>query len=127
MRALLVVALLGLFFASPVRGDHPTPADSDVPCGIILVGTTAGVPDALGAFNIVIRDLSHNPVADANVYIDFGNCTPDIRVSMDQPFPPGSSVSCTAGRMIIGAKTDANGTIIYRLVGSANHHASGDP
>ena len=125
--ALFVSALLAIAF-------HSTSAraqciqhfvESTVPCGITLVGTTGGVADPRGEFIVVIRDLASNPMPNCEVAIDFGDCEPDIRIAPNQPHP-GLRVECdTNGTRVIGT-TDANGTIVFRIVGAASA-ASGGP
>ena len=97
--------------------------NSDVPCGITLVGTSGGVADAHGEFTIVLRDLANNPAASCEVMIDFGGCDPDIRISMNQPHP-GIRVECDANGARVLATTDANGRITMRIVGAATPGAS---
>ena len=101
-------------------------SNSDVPCGITLVGTALGVADARGAFTIVLRDLANNPAANCEVMIDFGACEPDIRISMNQPHP-GVRAECDASGARILATTDANGTVDIRIVGAASARPGGPP
>ncbi len=107
---------------------QPGSDDSDVPCGIVLVGTTGGVPDARGEFLVVIRDLAQNPVEGCEVSIDFQRCF-DVQVSLDQPWP-GLSVECVAGAppyAIVRGTTDAEGRVYFRIVGGARNTGAGTP
>ena len=137
MRAFVIISSLALasqvFDGVSALAECPAPglgvpcsADSDIPCGIRLVGTTSGVPDQRGEFQIVLRDLAHNPIPDADVSIDFGACATDIRIAASQP-TSGVTVDCSTGVPVVHATTDANGIVRIRLVGGANHHASHDP
>lgn len=123
--ALIFCALLGTLLVSPqVRAECPGMggvANSDIPCGITLVGTTGGIADPLGEFTIVLRDLAFNPAPGCEVMIHFGACDPDIRISMNQPHP-GLRVECDGARVY--ATTDANGPIRARIVGAATPGAT---
>jgi len=118
-----VVAALGIMLSSALAhaecpgGNDPTA--SEVPCGITLVGTTGGIADPRGQFRIVVRDLANNPVPNCEVMIDFGACKPDIRIATHQPHQ-GLRVECDANGARVFATTDANGTIVARIVGAAS-------
>ena len=131
-RPALILATLLAGHASPACADclfgPPGGDDSDVPCGITLVGTHSGVPDPRGEFLVIIRDLAQNPVEGCEVSIDFQRCF-DTQVSLDQPWP-GLSVECVAGApsyAIVRGTTDANGTVVFRIVGGARNTGSGRP
>ena len=93
--------------------------DSQVPCGIVLVGATAGIADARGEFIVVVYNLAHEPVPDCEVMIDFRACRPDIRIATVQPHP-GLRVECDANGARVLATTDQNGTAVFRIVGAAS-------
>ncbi len=97
-----------------------------IPCGLTLVGTGGGIVDPRGEFMILIRDLANNPAANCEVMIDFGACEPDIRISMNQPYP-GIRAECDATGARIIATTDANGSITARIVGAASPGAAAAP
>lgn len=102
----------------------PSAPDSDIPCGLMLVGTTEGVADPRGAFTIVVRDLAHNPISGSSVVIDFDACEIDIRVCSVQPFA-GVSAECASGPVgEVSAITDGTGTVTMRIVGSGRHSVS---
>ena len=69
LRKAMLFACAGVLAASTAMAAVPSPADSDIPCGINLVGTTGGVADAHGEVTIVIRDLSHNPIPGSAVVL----------------------------------------------------------
>lgn len=105
----------------------PSPDDSDVPCGINLVGTTGGVADSKGEFTIVVRDLAQNPIAGSSVVISFDACEIDIRVCSVQPFS-GVVADCLSGPVgEISAVTDGAGTVVLRVVGGARNSGGGAP
>jgi hypothetical protein len=102
-------------------------SDSDIPCGINLVGTHNGVADPRGQFTITIRDLAHNTIPDCEVTIDFGACS-DIRIATVQS--PGITMECLANpspHAVVHATTDANGVVRISIVGFANNTAAHSP
>ncbi len=125
--ALFFCALLGAVLVSAeVRAECPGSGgvpNSDIPCGITLVGTTGGIADPLGQFTIVLRDLAFNPAPNCEVMIDFGACDPDIRISLTQPHP-GLRVECDANGARVYGTTDANGVLNARIVGAATPGAT---
>jgi len=105
----------------------PSAADSDVPCGITLVGSTAGVADPRGQFTITVRDLAHNPVAGSSVVINFNACTPDIRLCSTQ-LAAGVTADCSGAVGSVSAVTNGNGQVVMKIIGGANNcsgHAPG--
>ncbi len=70
--AILIAAWPAVVHADPAK--LPSPENSDVPCGINLVGTRDGVADPRGEFTIVLRDLVGTPVYGCTVSIDFCAC-----------------------------------------------------
>ena len=94
----------------------PSPADSDAPCQIDLVGTNvSGVPDSHGEVTITIRDLAHNPLPGSFVVLDFNGCAPSHRVSSVQS--GGLTVSCSGPVGTVQGTTDASGQITLRVAG----------
>ena len=122
MQRSLVVLVVLCLASGRALAKVPSPADSDVPCQINLVGSTSGVPDARGQFTIVARDLAHNPLAGCSLAMDFSACGPDIRVGSVK-MVAGSAAQCLGG--LIYAVTDANGQATLVLTGSADNLASG--
>ena len=55
---LLLAGLLLACDAKPALGDPPDPAPYSIPCGIVLVGTTAGAADVRGEFHVGVWDLA---------------------------------------------------------------------
>jgi hypothetical protein len=106
-------------------------SDSDVPCGINLVGTHSGIADPRGAFTIVVRDIAHNPVVGCEVTIDFGACS-DLRIATVQT-SPGVTVECVSTpahpfpHALIHATTDAMGAVHMSIIGSATNTAAHTP
>lgn len=124
------IVAAGVSHAAECQGVGGSFPDSDVPCGIVLVGTHAGVADPRGTFLVTIRDLGHNPVADCEVTLDFSGCS-DLRIGTVQP-DPGTLLQCvptpehpTPGALV-SKRTDASGNATFRVVGSASHTMSGE-
>jgi hypothetical protein len=126
LRKAMLLACTGVLAASSAMAAVPSPADSDVPCGFNLVGTTGGVADPRGQFTIIVRDLAQNPIPGSSVVIDFNACTPDIRVCSVQP-AGGVTADCSGAVGEINVVTDGAGTVVLRIVGGANNIASGTP
>jgi len=112
------------FTASSAGASPIDPTTSSVPCGINLVGATAGIADALGQFTIVLRDLAGNPRAGVVVTIDLSGCTPDLRLCSAQS-AAGVSVDCTA--RVIHAQTGGDGQVTLRILSGANNVAGHAP
>lgn len=127
LRKAMLLACGGVLAASSAMAAVPSPADSDVPCGLNLIGTTGGVADVRGEFSIVVRDLAHNAIAGSSVVISFDACEIDIRVCSVQPVA-GTTADCASGAVgEISAVTDGTGTVTLRIVGGARNTSSGSP
>jgi len=120
LRKAMLLACSGVLAASSAMAAVPSPADSSVPCGLNLVGSTGGVADVRGDLTIIIRDLALTPIAGSSVVINFNACTPDIRVCSVQP-AAGVTASCPGTVGEISGVTDGSGTIVLRIVGGANN------
>jgi len=112
-------ALLLPAIAAAEPAKLPNPEACVIPCGICLVGTTAGVDDARGAFSITIRDFANNPVAGSSVLIDFSGCAPDIHVCSVQTGAAG--VNCSLGPGFVYGVTDMTGMTTMCIVGGAHN------
>jgi len=126
LRKAMLFACTGVLAASSAMAAVPSPADSDVPCGLNLIGTTGGVADSRGQFTVVVRDLAHNPIAGSSVVIDFNACNVDIRVCSVQPVA-GVTADCSGAVGSISAVTDGSGSVVLRIVGGARNTAFGTP
>lgn len=70
--AFLCVALL--LSACAAWASVPSLANSTVPTGIQLVGSTGGTPDAKGEAVVIVRDAGNNNLPGVTVYLEFENC-----------------------------------------------------
>jgi hypothetical protein len=126
LRKAMLLGCAGVLAASSAMASVPSPADSDVPCGLNLVGTAGGVADSRGQFTIVVRDLAHNPIGGSSVVIDFNACAADIRVCSVQPVA-GVTADCSGAVGQISAVTDGTGSVVLRIVGGARNLAAHTP
>jgi hypothetical protein len=127
LRKATLLACCLVFASSNALAAVPSPADSTIPCGINLVGTTGGVADAQGMFTIVVRDLAQNPIAGSSVVIDFDACTPDIQICSVQPVSGVTADCLTEGVGEVTAVTDGSGTVMISIVGGANNTFTNAP
>ncbi len=123
LRKAMLFGCMGVMAASSAMASVPSPADSDVPCGLNLVGSTGGVADSHGQFTITVRDLAHNPIAGSSVVIDFSACSADIRVCSVQPVA-GVSADCSGAVGSISSVSDGAGSVVLRVVGGARNTAA---
>jgi hypothetical protein len=97
------------------------PASSTVPCGITLVGLDShGNPDPAGTFTITIRAATFEPIAGAQVTLDFTAC-PDVSICSAQ-VSTGFLVQCSPTSRTIHAVTDPNGQVTFSIVGGGTGH-----
>jgi len=125
LRKAMLFACCGVLAASYAMAAIPSPADSDIPCGINLVTTVSGAadPHPFGTVTIVVRDVAQNPIPGSSVVIDFDACVgpssaSDIRLCSAQPHP-GVTATCTSPVGEISAVTDGSGSVVLRVVGAS--------
>jgi hypothetical protein len=80
------------------------------------VGSRGGLPDVLGTFTIVARNLSGNPLKGASIVVDLSGCT-DLEICGDQ-LDANATVSCAA--KTVRKFTDANGAVTFIILGHSN-------
>ena len=109
---LVVVACLGIG-AGPARA-VPSAANSTIPSHVLMVGRSGALADTgLGAFTVVVRDFSNNPIAGATVEFRVLNCE-GARLAAD-PLQPGVTARCATHGFT--AVTGGNGTVRMCVVG----------
>jgi len=117
VRNLLVsscLAALTFAITPPARGDVSSPANSTTPHCISVVGHDAsGVPDPIGEFTVINRDLANQTIKNALIVVDFSDC-PELRLCADQ-HQPGVIVDCS--NRSVRRFTDANGRATFRVAG----------
>ncbi len=116
VRKAMLLSVLGLLVAGAAFASVPNPANSTIPLGITLVGTTGGVADAVGQFTVTVRDFGNNLIPNSSVIIDVSANTPDIKIQSTQPFA-GLTTDCTT--KTVRALTNASGVATFRVVGSS--------
>jgi hypothetical protein len=127
LRKAMLLACGGVVVASGAMASVPSPANSTIPNGIILVGVTGGVVDVRGEFTIIVRDLANSPIEGSSVVLSFDECEIDIRVATTQPHP-GVSVDCLSGPVgEVSGVTDGSGSVTMRVVGGARNVGGNTP
>jgi len=110
----------GMLVAASAFAGVPSPGNSDLPAPAFftVVGHATGVPDALGTFSIVIRDLANNPINSSSVVLDFSAAS-DLVPASDQLDGGASTVNCVA--KTVRKFTDVTGTVTFTVVGASNN------
>jgi len=116
VRKATLLTAAGLLAASAAMAGVPSPTNSTTPLCITLVGSLAGVPDAAGQFNIVVRDLANNPLNGASVVIDLSGCN-DLSICDDQ-LDANALVNC--GAKTTRKFTNALGQVTFIVLGGSN-------
>jgi len=119
----VALSLLAIAFATAEAG-APSPGNSDIPAVIRVVGTRAApadpTPDPAGAFKIVVRDFTNNPVVNQPVTLDFTACG-DVRLC--QASVNGQTLNCSTG--IVSTTTDQNGVCAMVIMGGGVNDGTG--
>lgn len=110
----------GMLVAASAFAGVPSPGNSTLPSPAFftVVGHSLGVPDALGTFSIVVRDLANNPINGSSVVLDFSAAS-DIIPASDQLDAGASTVNCAA--KTVRKFSDNTGTVSFTLVGGSNN------
>ncbi len=112
--AFALALVLGATAPAAVSTAVPPVNNNTIPDRITVVGSSCGIPDPMGHFEIVIRDIVNNPVPNADVYLDFTNCT-DLRLCSVQA--PGVILHCHSVEQALEAFTDVTGRIEFDVMG----------
>ncbi len=114
-----VASLLLGFAAGSAHGQiiiDPSPSNSIVPTLIRLVGRNGnGAPDTSGQFEVKVRDLATNPVANARIRVTFLPAS-SARLCTTQG-PSVSTVHCDLGLPWVEGTTGADGNWTATLIG----------
>lgn len=116
----LLLGTAGLLAAVQAAASTPDPSHSSIPAFIEVVGTQGGVPDEAGRFTIVVRDVANNPIVNANVIVDFTECTD---AALCNTPVPGQTISC--GAKAVNGFTDGAGRVSFLVVGAGKNHGGG--
>lgn len=114
----IVVTLVTLWMlttpALPALANTPGTNNSTFPEVLNAIGSNGGgTADPLGAYEVVVRDLANNPIANSYVTLDFTSCS-DLRLCSDA-LDPDAIVSCA--NRTVSKVTDANGRATFRILG----------
>jgi hypothetical protein len=112
----VVCALVSVWVDASSANPGVFAANCTVPAHFALVGSNSGVPDGVGSFTIVVRDIANNPANGASVVIDLSNCA-DLALCSN-PLDPSAIVNCAAKTE--RKFTDITGSVTFTLVGGSN-------
>jgi hypothetical protein len=116
VRKATLLATAGLLIASPAMAGVPSAAQSTTPTCISLVGSNGGIPDPVGTFTVVVRDLANNPLNGASVVIDLSGAL-DLKICNDQ-LDANALVNC--GAKTTRKFTDVSGSVTFDVLGGSN-------
>jgi len=95
---------------------------------INLVGYNSGAPgdkadsvSTLAKLQVLVRDISNNPIAGIPVVIDFSGCTSDVKIGSTQSYH-AQTIGCATAT--IQGFTTTNGTVNFAVVGGHGAGAS---
>ena len=95
--------------------DDPSPVNATIPAIVLLVANDgSGVPDPIGTFSVIHRDLANNPIPNAVIRIDLSHA-PELRLCSQQQ--AGLHVECAPGVSYVEGRTDEQGTLTASLMG----------
>lgn len=114
VRKASLFAACGLLVASAALAGVPSPGNSSWPTYVKMMGTSGGVNDPAASFNVTVRDLANNPIANSLVVLDLANCT-DARLCSDAI--PGLTIDCVT--KTVRAFTNGSGQVSLMSIGAA--------
>ena len=113
IRKATILVAFGLLAAGTAMAGIPSPAHCTTPNWLDVVGTNGSVADPLGAFQVVVHDVSDLPIAGSTVTVDFAAAT-DIRLCTDIK-PVGQTNTCNQASAI----TNISGVATFTIAGAA--------
>jgi hypothetical protein len=116
VRKATLLTAAGLLAASAAMAGVPSAANSTTPACVSLVGSTAGVADPVGTFNVIVRDLANNPLSGASVVIDISGCS-ELAICNDQ-LDANALVVCVS--KTTRKFTDGLGSVTFTVLGGGN-------
>lgn len=109
------LATLALGLVPMIAGaTSPSPNQSILPRGILVVGTQGGVLDEGGRFEVLVRDAAGVPVPNAEVVLDFSGCA---RTHLCDG--AGDPVPTSCSPKLVRKFADANGRASFIVVGAS--------
>ncbi|MFN8587503.1 MAG: hypothetical protein U0704_06835 [Candidatus Eisenbacteria bacterium] len=129
--AILCIAVSSSAFAGPCPYECPDlsggpwpVATSTIPMFMRVGGFgPTGQPDPATEFEVVVRDLANNPIPNALVCVDLGQCAPAVVCGVWSA--TCDSLDAGAPEHRVFAVTDAAGRVRMRLAGQANNPGGG--
>jgi len=106
-----------LLFQAPDAASAVDPGfpNNTVPESFHLVASNGSAPANIGQFEVVLRDIAHNPIPNASIVVDLSSCT-DLALATDQ-LDPDAVVNCAA--KTTRKLTDANGRAVFCIIGGS--------
>ncbi len=123
VRKATLFAVCGVLAASAAFASVPSPANSNVPGCVALVGNSAGTIDAAGQFTVTVRDLANLPINNSLVVVDFSGAR-SAQLCNTGAFA-GVTIDC--GTQTARAFTGAGGTVTFRIAGHAANVGGNQP
>ena len=110
-----LLGVCGLLMAGTLFAAVPDPAHSSIPGVVYLVGTNSSGVDAYGTFTVTIRDFSNAAKANADVRLDFTNCT-DGALCLDAVAGAGTP-ECSGALKEVHGTTNLAGQVTFTIQG----------
>ena len=110
-----ILGVWGLVAAGTAFAGPPDPAHSSIPGVIYLVGRNSSGVDAYGTFTVTIRDFSNAAKANADVRLDFTNCT-DGALCLDAVAGAGTP-DCSGALKEVHGTTNLAGQVTFTIQG----------
>ena len=113
---LAIAVGLALGAATYAQAAPPSPSTSTCPTTVFLAS------DGSCCFDVIVRDLSGNPVPGSTVHVDFGTCA----VTLCPAQPPGVTVVGNGVNALTNAAGDAHICICGTFTGACSATISAD-
>src|SRR2546426_1064729 len=110
-----ILGVWGLVAAGTVFAGPPDPAHSSIPSVINVVGRNSFGMDSYGTFTVTIRDFSNGAMPNADVKLDFTNCT-DGALCLDA-VTGGGAPDCSGTRKEVHGTTNLAGQVTLTIQG----------
>ena len=110
-----LLGVCGLLMAGTLFAAVPDPAHSSIPGVVYLVGRNSSGVDAYGTFTVTIRDFSNAAKANADVRLDFTNCT-DGALCLDAVAGAGTP-ECSGALKEVHGTTNVAGQVTFTIQG----------
>lgn len=123
VRKATFIAVCGVLTASAAFASVPSPANSNAPACVALVGNSAGTIDVAGQFTVTVRDLANLPINNSLVVVDFSGAS-SLQLCSSGAF---AGVTLDCGTQTARAFTGAGGTVTFRIAGHAANVGGNQP